>query len=136
MSCGVATLRLGAETPADLLRAADSALYLAKRSGRGRVCLAASDPRKAWREAAPRRGGGRGLRDAGKVDVASLLSIPEYKRMDRCGQLALIAAREAWAQAGSPPTDPERLAVVIGSGYGGLDTTLEQSRTLDTSGPR
>jgi 3-oxoacyl-[acyl-carrier-protein] synthase II len=56
--------------------------------------------------------------------------------MDRCGQLALIAAREAWAQAGSPKTDPERLAVVIGSGYGGLDTTLAQSRTLDTSGPR
>ncbi len=74
MSCGVATLRLGAERPADLLRAADSALYLAKRSGRGRVCLAASDPRRAWREAAPRRGERRRNRDASKVDAAALLS--------------------------------------------------------------
>ena len=84
-----------------------------------------------WAQALPVRMAGRV-----KIDVASLLSTPEYKRMDRCGQLALIAAREAWAQAGSPQTDPERLAVVIGSGYGGLDTTLEQTRTLDTSGPR
>lgn len=71
-----------------------------------------------------------------KVDVSSLLTIPEYKRMDRCGHLALIAAREAWEQAGRPDADPERLAVVIGSGYGGLDTTLEQTRALDSSGPR
>lgn len=78
------------------------------------------------------------VRMAGRVtaDVPSLLSTPEYKRMDRCGHLALIAAREAWAHAGRPETNPERLAVVIGSGYGGLDTTLEQTRTLDAKGPR
>lgn len=78
------------------------------------------------------------VRMAGQVnvDVSSLLTIPEYKRMDRCGHLALIAAREAWEQAGRPDADPERLAVVIGSGYGGLDTTLEQTRALDSSGPR
>jgi 3-oxoacyl-[acyl-carrier-protein] synthase II len=78
------------------------------------------------------------VRMAGRVttDVQSLLSTPEYKRMDRCGHLALIAAREAWAHAGRPETDPERLAVVIGSGYGGLDTTLEQTRALDAKGPR
>ncbi|WP_346924902.1 beta-ketoacyl-[acyl-carrier-protein] synthase family protein [uncultured Arthrobacter sp.] len=78
------------------------------------------------------------VRMAGRVDVdvPSQLTTPEYKRMDRCGHLALIAAREAWAQAGRPQADPERLAVVIGSGYGGLDTTLEHTRTLDASGPR
>ncbi len=78
------------------------------------------------------------VRMAGQVraDVVSLLSRPEYNRMDRCGHLALIAAREAWAQAGRPEADPERLAVVIGSGYGGLDTTLDQTRALDASGPR
>ena len=84
-----------------------------------------------WAQALPVRIAGQV-----KVDVASLLTTPEYKRMDRCGHLALIAAREAWEQAGRPETDPERLAVVIGSGYGGLDTTLEQTRTLDASGPR
>lgn len=84
-----------------------------------------------WAQALPVRMAGQV-----KIDVAALLTRPEYKRMDRCGHLALIAAREAWGQAGRPEADPERLAVVIGSGYGGLDTTLEQTRTLDSSGPR
>lgn len=78
------------------------------------------------------------VRIAGRVtaDLAALLTTREFKRMDRCGQLALVAAREAWAQAGTPDVDPDRLAVVIGSGYGGLDTTLAQTRELDNSGPR
>ena len=75
---------------------------------------------------------------AGQVtaDLSEHLSTREMKRMDRCGQLALIAAREAWAQAGAPEVDPERFAVVIGSAYGGLGSTLEQDRTLAASGPR
>ncbi|MDR6557638.1 3-oxoacyl-[acyl-carrier-protein] synthase II [Arthrobacter pascens] len=78
------------------------------------------------------------VRIAGRVtaDLAALLTTREFKRMDRCGQLALVAAREAWAQAGTPDVDPDRLAVVIGSGYGGLDTTLAQTRELDNGGPR
>ncbi|RNL52087.1 beta-ketoacyl-[acyl-carrier-protein] synthase family protein [Arthrobacter oryzae] len=78
------------------------------------------------------------VRIAGRVtaDPADHLSMREFRRMDRCGQLALIAAREAWAQAGTPGADPERLAVVIGSGYGGLGTTLAQARVLDNAGAR
>lgn len=78
------------------------------------------------------------VRIAGRVttDLPALLSTREMKRMDRCGQLALAAAREAWVQAGTPDVDPDRLAVVIGSGYGGLDTTLAQTRELDNGGPR
>ncbi|WP_394247739.1 beta-ketoacyl-[acyl-carrier-protein] synthase family protein [Arthrobacter pityocampae] len=78
------------------------------------------------------------VRIAGLVttDPAVSLSTREYRRMDRCGHLALIASREAWAQAGTPAVDPDRLAVVIGSGYGGLGTVLSQVRVLDTSGPR
>ncbi|WP_427132033.1 beta-ketoacyl-[acyl-carrier-protein] synthase family protein [Pseudarthrobacter sp. S9] len=78
------------------------------------------------------------VRVAGRVtaDPAVLLSTREYRRMDRCGHLALIAAREAWAQAGRPEVDPERLAVVIGSGYGGLGTVVAQTRLLDSGGPR
>jgi 3-oxoacyl-[acyl-carrier-protein] synthase II len=75
---------------------------------------------------------------AGQVtaDLSEHLSTREMKRMDRCGQLALVAAREAWAQAGAPEVDPERFAVVIGSAYGGLGSTIEQDRTLARSGPR
>ncbi|MDQ0120606.1 3-oxoacyl-[acyl-carrier-protein] synthase II [Pseudarthrobacter defluvii] len=75
---------------------------------------------------------------AGQItaDLSEHLSTREMKRMDRCGQLALVAAREAWTQAGSPDVDPERFAVVIGSAYGGLGSTIEQDRTLNQSGPR
>lgn len=78
------------------------------------------------------------VRIAGQVsaDLSEHLSTREMKRMDRCGQLALIAAREAWAQAGAPEVDPERFAVVIGSAYGGLGSTIEQDRVLAASGPR
>lgn len=71
-----------------------------------------------------------------KSDPGAQLTTREYRRMDRCGQLALIAAREAWTQAGRPKADPERLAVVVGSGYGGLGTVVDQTRALDTGGPR
>lgn len=78
------------------------------------------------------------VRIAGQVtaELSQHLSTREMKRMDRCGQLALVAAREAWAQAGRPEVDPERFAVVIGSAYGGLGSTLEQDRALAASGPR
>lgn len=78
------------------------------------------------------------VRLAGQVtaDLSEHLTTRELKRMDRCGQLALVAAREAWNQAGAPDVDPERFAVVIGSAYGGLGSTLEQDRALASGGPR
>jgi 3-oxoacyl-[acyl-carrier-protein] synthase II len=78
------------------------------------------------------------VRMAGQVtaDLSEHLTTRELKRMDRCGQLALVAAREAWQQAGAPAVDPERFAVVIGSAYGGLGSTLEQDRALASGGPR
>jgi 3-oxoacyl-[acyl-carrier-protein] synthase II len=78
------------------------------------------------------------VRIAGQVtaDLSEHLNTRELKRMDRCGQLALVAAREAWARAGSPEVDPERFAVVIGSAYGGLGSILEQDRALASGGPR
>jgi 3-oxoacyl-[acyl-carrier-protein] synthase II len=84
-----------------------------------------------WAEALP-------VRIAGEVDVdiAASLSVRELRRMDRSEQLALIAGREAWANAGSPEADPDRIAVVVGTAIGGLHTTLEQQRILETAGPR
>jgi 3-oxoacyl-[acyl-carrier-protein] synthase II len=54
----------------------------------------------------------------------------ERRRWDRSQQLAVVAARQAWADAGFEGTaddsglDPERVAVVVGSGIGGITTTL------------
>jgi 3-oxoacyl-[acyl-carrier-protein] synthase II len=70
-------------------------------------------------------------------DAAQRLSHVERRRLDRAGQLALIAAREAWQDAGlaadaeqrrdgikSVGIDPERLAVVFSSALAGISTTL------------
>lgn len=84
-----------------------------------------------WARELPVRMGGLVL-----TDPADLLTTKEYRRMDRCGQLALVAAREAWNQSRRPALDPDRLAVVIGTGYGGLGTTVSQLRNLDAGGPR
>ncbi|GAB5079378.1 beta-ketoacyl-[acyl-carrier-protein] synthase family protein [Arthrobacter sp. AD-310] len=95
----------------------------------GKSGIAALDAE--WAEQLP-------VKIAGQVtaDLSEYLSTREIKRMDRCGQLALVAAREAWKQAGAPEVDPERFAVVIGSAYGGLGSTVEQDRILAASGPR
>lgn len=58
------------------------------------------------------------------------------RRTDRVAQLALVAGREAWAQAALGAVDPDRAAVVVGTAIGGLRTTIEQQGVLDGSGPR
>ena len=68
------------------------------------------------------------------VEPSELLPVPQTKRMDRSGQFALIAAREAWADAGSPEVDPERMGVVIASGIGGVTTLLAAYDTLKERG--
>ncbi|MFC4371987.1 beta-ketoacyl synthase N-terminal-like domain-containing protein [Citricoccus nitrophenolicus] len=53
------------------------------------------------------------------VSPADLLDPIEAKRLDRSQQAALVAAREAWSDAGTPEVESSRLAVVIGTGIGG-----------------
>jgi 3-oxoacyl-[acyl-carrier-protein] synthase II len=65
----------------------------------------------------------------------TVLSRVQARRMDRCQQAALVAAQQAWAQAGTPEVDPIRLAVVIGTGIGGLSTLLAQDDVLEEKGP-
>ncbi|MFI6683387.1 beta-ketoacyl-[acyl-carrier-protein] synthase family protein [Streptomyces sp. NPDC050485] len=70
------------------------------------------------------------------VDPVSLLDRVEARKLDRCEQLAMIGAREAWRDSGAPEVAPERLAVVIGTGTGGVLTTLGQDDTYEKSGAR
>jgi len=70
------------------------------------------------------------------VDPSEVLPVPQIRRMDRSGQFALIAAREAWADAGSPDVDPDRKGVVIASGIGGVTTLLAAYDTLKERGAR
>lgn len=71
-----------------------------------------------------------------KQAPSDVLARVEVRRLDPCGQYALIAAREAWADAGTPEVEPERLGVVIGTGIGGVHTLLEQWDTLKEKGAR
>jgi 3-oxoacyl-[acyl-carrier-protein] synthase II len=75
---------------------------------------------------------------AGQAAVASseVLTIQEVKRLDPSSQFALISAREAWADAGSPAVEPERLAVEFSTGIGGVWTLLDAFDTLKERGPR
>lgn len=71
-----------------------------------------------------------------KVRPEDVLERQEFKRLDPSAQLALISAREAWADAGSPDIDPERILVDYATGIGGLWTLLDGWDTLREKGPR
>ena len=71
-----------------------------------------------------------------KVPAAEVLTPQECKRLDPSSQFALVAAREAWADAGAPQVEPERLAVEFATGIGGVWTLLDAYDTLREKGPR
>ncbi|MGA7050689.1 MAG: beta-ketoacyl-ACP synthase II [Mycobacterium sp.] len=70
------------------------------------------------------------------VEPTDTLERVQARRLDRSQQVALVAAREAWADAGTPEVDRERLAVVIGTGIGGLLTLLGQDDIMEKRGYR
>ncbi|MFE9652405.1 beta-ketoacyl-ACP synthase II [Micromonospora sp. NPDC006431] len=72
------------------------------------------------------------------VEPSEVLDRVKLRRLDRSEAIALIAAQQAWADAGLADAgpDPERLAVSIGSGIGGATTLLAQDDILEASGPR
>jgi 3-oxoacyl-[acyl-carrier-protein] synthase II len=75
------------------------------------------------------------------VDPSQVLSRVQARRLDRSEQAAIVAAREAWADAGfSGPSrdnglDPTRVAVVIGTGIGGVTSLLGQYDIYLAKGP-
>ena len=118
----VAVTGLGALTPLGPDVAALTEGLLAGRSG---VRLLSGEP---W-DALP-------ARLAATADLEGRLERVEARTLDRVQQMALVAAREAWQDAGAPDVDPERLAVVVGSGIGGALTLLSQFEVLQAKGPR
>ncbi|WP_030210839.1 beta-ketoacyl-ACP synthase II [Streptomyces bikiniensis] len=77
------------------------------------------------------------------VEPGDVLPRPLARKLDRSAQFAVIAAREAWADAGytAPAGEdqkiaPERLGSVIASGIGGVTTLLDQYDVLKEKGVR
>ncbi|WP_258342289.1 beta-ketoacyl-[acyl-carrier-protein] synthase family protein [Saccharopolyspora gregorii] len=77
------------------------------------------------------------------VEPAEVLPRVQLRRLDRCQAIAIIAARQAWSDAGyDMPTDehqsvdPDRLGVALGTGIGGPVTLLDQDDLLEQHGLR
>lgn len=73
------------------------------------------------------------------VEPSEVLDRVKARRMDRSGQFAMVAAMEAWADANladDGSVDPERLAVAMASGIGGVTTLLNNYDALLEKGPR
>ncbi|MFE5603275.1 beta-ketoacyl-[acyl-carrier-protein] synthase family protein [Streptomyces coelicoflavus] len=83
------------------------------------------------------------------VDPSEVIPRPQARRLDRSAQFALIAAQEAWkdagyvgkagesaAEEGAAHVDPDRLGAVIASGIGGVTTLLDQYDVLKEKGVR
>ncbi len=113
---------LGATTPLGGDVASTWAAMLAGRSGVRRL----TEP---WAEQLPVR-----IAASAAADPAEIVGRVQARRMDRCEQFALVAAREAWADAGAPEMDPERLGVTVTSGIGGIGSTLAAYDTLREKG--
>jgi 3-oxoacyl-[acyl-carrier-protein] synthase II len=113
---------LGATTPLGGDVASTWAAMLAGQSGVRRI----TEP---WAEKLPVR-----IAAGAAVDPVAAVGRVQARRMDRCEQFALVAAREAWADAGAPQMDPERLGVSVTTGIGGIGSTLAAYDTLNEKG--
>ena len=113
---------LGATTPLGGDAASTWAAMLAGRSGVRRL----TEP---WAEQLPVR-----IAAPAVADPAEIVGRVQARRMDRCEQFALVASREAWADAGKPEMDPERLGVSVTTGIGGIGSTLAAYDILNSKG--
>ncbi len=115
-------------------------------TGLGAITPVGADVDSTWESLLAGRSGVQKLTDAwaselpariaawAAADPATLLDRVQARRLDRCEQFALVAAREAWADAGTPQVDPDRLGVVVSSGIGGVASTLSAYDTLREKG--
>ncbi|WP_062303785.1 beta-ketoacyl-ACP synthase II [Demequina subtropica] len=119
-------------------------------TGLGTTSPLGGDVASTWEGALAARSGVRTLENdwaekygvpvtfAGQLAVRpeEVLSRPETKRMDPSAQMAIVAAREAWADAGlsEDAVDPERLGSIVSSGIGGVWTLLTAWDTVKERG--
>ena len=117
---------LGATTPLGGDVASTWAAMLDGRSGVGALT-------QDWAEQLPVR-----IAAQLAVDPSEKIERVKMRRLDRSEQIAIIAATEAYADAGLDDAgiDGERLGVCFGSGIGGALTLLAQDDILEASGPR
>jgi 3-oxoacyl-[acyl-carrier-protein] synthase II len=117
-------------------------------TGLGATTPLGGDMPSTWRALLAGASGARVLDDDWAADLpvriaapvatgpADVLEPARMRTLDRSQQLALVAAMQAWRDAGDPEVDPLRLGVVVSSGIGGMTTLLDQYDVLRTRGAR
>lgn len=113
---------LGAVTPVGEDAASTWAALLAGKSGVRKIT-------ESWADELPVR-----IAAPAITDPATVFPAFQLRHMDRSGQLALLAARQAWQDAGAPQVDPERLGVSMATGIGGLASVLSARETMAKKG--
>ncbi len=115
-------------------------------TGIGAITPLGADAPATWQSMLAGHSGVRELTDAwarrlpcqiaapAAADPATLIDRVQARKLDRCEMFALIAAREAWADAGAPQIDPLRLGVAVSTGIGGVGSTLSAYDTLREKG--
>ena len=81
-----------------------------------------------------------GVRIGGEIpsfDATAYLDRKLVKRLDRYAQFAMVASGEAFRSSGLEPgrEDPRRMAVIFGSGIGGMNELEQQFARLTLKGP-
>ena len=120
---------IGATTPLGGTAASTWEAMLAGRSGVSRI-------EQDWTDDLPVK-----IAAQVAVDPGTVLERVEARRLDRSAQLAVVAALEAWGDAGyglreDNPVERERLGVAIATGIGGLNTLLGQWDVQKEKGSR
>ncbi|MFT4043958.1 MAG: KasA/KasB family beta-ketoacyl-ACP synthase [Gordonia sp. (in: high G+C Gram-positive bacteria)] len=77
----------------------------------------------------PCRIGGRMLKDP-----AHEVTRVESRRMSYVERVAHVMGKRLWAHAGEPEVDPDRLAVVVGTGQGGGEVMIASAKAMEESG--
>jgi 3-oxoacyl-[acyl-carrier-protein] synthase II len=123
-------------------------------TGLGTTSPVGGDVESTWEALVAGRSGVRELTDewaaempvriAGRVAVepTEVLERVKARRLDRSSQLAMVAAMEAWRDAGlegsvqDGSVDGDRVGVAMASGIGGVNTLLDNYDILKEKGPR
>ena len=68
--------------------------------------------------------------DIDSLSMVEVVIAAEARKLERSQQAAIVAAREAWADAGAPEIDPDRLGAVVATGMGGLISLINSYDVL------
>ena len=76
------------------------------------------------------------VRIGGKLiqDPSTEVTRVEARRMAYVERVSHVMSKRLWAHAQEPEVDPERLAVIIGTGQGGGDAMVEANNAMESTG--